>query len=250
MAVEAPFQIKLAGQVIQLRPLHPYLRRYCQGYLAQGEPAFSVALSQADIDFEREKSAREDALEGIPTRRFSDGYLETLAAYRKIALRLLEEDVLLFHGSALAMDGAGYLFTAKSGTGKSTHARLWRERFGDRVVMINDDKPLLQVTNRGVRVWGSPWDGKHRLSTNTSAPLKALCVLSRGADNRIAPITAREAYPTLLQQVYRPPDPAAMEKTLALVDALGASVELYALACNMEPQAALTAWEGMRGERT
>ena len=80
-----------------------------------------MTTSQEDIDFEREKSASEDEVEGIPTRHFSDSYLEELAVYRKIAEKMIDYDTILFHGSVIAVDGIGYLFTAKSGTGKSTH---------------------------------------------------------------------------------------------------------------------------------
>lgn len=73
---------------------------------------------------------------------YSLSYLETLAVYRKIVTRLVFSDILLIHGSAIAVDGKAYLFTAPSGTGKSTHTRMWREYFKDRAVMVNDDKPL------------------------------------------------------------------------------------------------------------
>ncbi|MCC8063595.1 MAG: hypothetical protein LIO70_00740 [Clostridiales bacterium] len=242
-----PLNIELAGCVIGLRPRYPYLQTYCLDYRTDAPAAFTVTATQADIDYEREKSAREDALEGIPVRRFSDDYLETLAVYRKIAVALLDYDTLLFHGSAVAVDGTGYLFTARSGTGKSTHARLWREMFGPRAVMVNDDKPLLKLTPGGVTVYGTPWDGKHRLSTNIAVPLRAICILSRDATNHIAPLTAGAAYPMLLQQAYRPDDPAAMEKTLTLLDRLAGGVALYALGCNMERSAALVAWQGMNG---
>ena len=78
------------------------------------------------------------------------------------------------------MDGQAVLFTAKSGTGKSTHTKLWRDLFGERAVMVNDDKPLLRILKDGVLVCGTPWDGKHRLSTNCALPLKAICILERG----------------------------------------------------------------------
>lgn len=61
-----------------------------------------------------------------------NGRHKKIYKYRKIAEKLVQYDVMLFHGSAVAVDGIGYLFTAKSGTGKSTHTRLWREYFGDR----------------------------------------------------------------------------------------------------------------------
>lgn len=185
-----------------------------------------------------------------------------------------EYDTVLFHGSCVAVDGAGYLFTAKSGTGKSTHTRLWRELLGSRAVMVNDDKPLIHVppvilseaersrrissetvgfftyaqndTERRPLAYGTPWDGKHRLSSNIFVPLKAICILKRAAENRIEPIPAREAYHMLLQQVYRPADPTALAKTLVLLDRLAAAVKLYRLGCNMQPEAARLSYETMR----
>lgn len=171
-------------------------------------------------------------------RSFSESYLETLAVYRKIADKLLDYDTILFHGSAVAVDGVGYLFTAKSGTGKSTHTRLWREMLGERAVMINDDKPLIRVSESGIIVYGTPWDGKHRLSTNIGVPLKALCILERAAENSITGITKSDAYNILVQQVNRPSAPQKLIKTLQLIDRLAENVKLYRIGCNMNPQAA------------
>ena len=200
-----------------------------------------------DVDFEREKSVREDLAEGIPIRHFSDGYLEMLAVYRKIAEKMPEYDTILFHGSCVAVGGIGYLFTAKSGTGKSTHTRLWRELLGERAVMVNDDKPLIRISDSGAVIYGTPWDGKHRLSTNIAASLKALCVLERAEQNTIRQIRAGEAYPILLQQVFRPIDSTAMSKTLTLIDRLAASVSLWRLGCNIEIEAARVAYDAMKG---
>ena len=200
-----------------------------------------------DVDFEREKSVREDLAEGIPIRHFSDGYLEMLAVYRKIAEKMPEYDTILFHGSCVAVGGIGYLFTAKSGTGKSTHTRLWRELLGERAVMVNDDKPLIRISDSGAVIYGTPWDGKHRLSTNIAASLKALCVLERAEQNTIRQIMAGEAYPILLQQVFRPIDSTAMSKTLTLIDRLAASVSLWRLGCNIEIEAARVAYDAMKG---
>jgi hypothetical protein len=236
-----------AGVKVGISSLSPEVHALCADYRAEGVAAFSVTTTRADIDFEREKSAREDAAAGIPVRQYPDGYLETLAVYRKIAERMPEHDTILFHGSCVAVDGAGYLFAAKSGAGKSTHARLWRELLGERAVMVNDDKPLLRLADGGAVACGTPWDGKHRLSANTSVPLKAVCILERAARNAIRPVTAAEAYPLLLQQTYRPMDAAALAKTLALVDRLAASVSFWRLGCNMEPEAAQIAYEAMKG---
>ena len=126
--------------------MYSYIESYCKDYLYNGEGFdYSISINNQDILYEKEKSRKEDIKEGISIREFSDAYLETLAVYRKICRCLLDENVLLLHGSVVSVDGIGYLFTAKSGTGKSTHTRYWREYFKDRAIMINDDKPLLEI---------------------------------------------------------------------------------------------------------
>jgi len=238
------FHIKLAGVVIRIEAIYDYIREYCQEYITEEDAGYTVRIEQTDIDYERERSKTE-AQEGI---EFSDSYLETLAVYRKIAEWMPLHAVILFHGSALAVDGKGYLFTAKSGTGKSTHTGLWRQYLGERVVMINDDKPLLEVTKTGVVVHGTPWNGKHRLSSNRSVPLKAICILTRDSQNHIERITAGEAYAMLLQQCYRPADKLMMQRTLCILDELMRHVAFYRLGCNMESEAARIAYEGMKEE--
>ena len=157
---------------IAVRSLFRDVHDYCAEFHTDAEADFAVETSAEDIAFERTRAAASDAALGRPSRAYTDGYLEELAVYRKIAERLPLYDTVLFHGSALAADGEGYLFTAPSGTGKSTHARLWRELLGDRVVMINDDKPLLRVTEEGVTVYGTPFRGKHGLGGDEQRSVK------------------------------------------------------------------------------
>lgn len=237
---------KIADKIVEVNSIYEEVHEYCSDYQTDLPADYSVNITQTDIDFEREKSAHEDEVEGIPIRHFSDSYLEELAVYRKIAEQMIDFDTVLFHGSVIAVDGAGYLFAAKSGTGKSTHTRLWREYFDDRAIMVNDDKPLLHIGDIGVVAYGTPYNGKHRLGNNISVPLKALCILTRDNDNQIESITREQAYTMLLQQVYRPADILKMAKTLELVDRLADSVKLYRLGCNMDISAAQVAFEGMQ----
>lgn len=239
------FTIELAGRLIGIRSLYPEIHDMCREYLSDRKPEFEIAIVPEDIACERALSDREVRFEGKAPEPFPDSYLETLAVYRKIADRLLAYDTLLFHGSAIAVDGSGYLFTGKSGAGKSTHARLWRELLGERAVMVNDDKPLLKITKDSVIVYGTPWDGKHHLSRNISVPLKAIGCLEQSGENRITELEKSERLPILLQQVYRPRDPGLLLKTLPLVNRLAATVRLYELSCNMEPEAARVAYHGM-----
>ena len=243
------FSIRLANRVIGISAIYDSTRNFCNDYLTEDLPELTVTVTQADVEYERNKSIREAQMEGIAYQNFSDSYLETLAVYRKIADEMLSLDTLLYHGSAIAVDGQCYLFTATSGTGKSTHTRLWRETFGERAVMVNDDKPLLSITDAGVFACGTPWNGKHFLGNNVVLPLKAICILQRGEENRIHPITATEALPMLLQQSYRPSGVQAMVKYMDLVDKLAKGVSFYLLQCNMDPQAALISYEAMSAGR-
>lgn len=236
---------RIADRVVSVSSIYDEVHSYCMDYLTDEEAEYSVSTSQEDIDFERRKSDRENELEGLPVVDHRDSYLEELAVYRRIAEKMLDYDTVLFHGSVIAVDGEGYLFTAKSGTGKSTHTRLWREYFGSRAVMVNDDKPLLRISGGKVTAYGTPYNGKHRLGSNISVPLKAICILTRAAENRIVPISPEQAYPILLQQIYRPADTVKMQKTLALADDLADSVNLFRLGCNMDISAARIAYEGM-----
>lgn len=244
------FAVKMADVSVHIHSVYPEMSRFLRQYLTEEEPELSITMSREDIRREQELDERIRETAGRKPLINSERHLETLAIYRKLAEVLVDKQVLLFHGSAIAVDGEAYLFTARSGTGKSTHARLWRETFGDRAVMVNDDKPLLRIFEDGVRVYGTPWNGKHRLGDNLSAPLKALCILTRAEENHIERITEEDAFPTLYQQCYRIDRPDAMVKTLDLLEELSRHVRLYRLGCNMDPSAALISYNGMQEEET
>ena len=233
------FTIKLLDINIGIECMYDSTRAFCAGYETDEETDFTVSVKQADIEFERGRSIADLGYD------FSDAYLETLAVYRKISEKLPFYDGFLFHSSAIAVDGQAYLFTAKSGTGKSTHTRLWRKYFGDRAVMVNDDKPFIKVADTPL-VYGTPWNGKHRLGSNIYVPIKAICILTRSEDNYIYPISGAEALPMLIQQTYRAYDGAALSKTMTLLDKLIKQVRFYKLGCNMDIEAAKIAYEGMR----
>lgn len=244
----ADFRMQIAGHVGQVRSMFESTPEYFRPYLTQEKPDFSLTVTPEDVVFEREMHLQEALEEGFRIRNFPDTYLERASIQRKFAEQLFDSDTLLFHGSAVAVDGEAYLFTAKSGTGKSTHTRLWRQLFGPRAVMVNDDKPFLRITQTAVLVCGSPWSGKHGLDTNITAPLKGICVLERGPENRIRRITPADALPMLLHQSHRPQDPSRLSKYRELVDALAEKAALWRMECNKDPRAAAVAYEAMCGK--
>lgn len=226
-----------ADLTVHVTHQYEYLTEMCRDYISTRTPDVSIVVSDEDIRREQERS--EEGCTDAP-------YLESLAFYRKLCSWAVSRRVLLFHCSAIAVDGVAYLFAAPSGTGKSTHTALWRRVFGDRAVMINDDKPLLRFDESGVRVYGTPWDGKHRLSTNTSAPVGGICFLARGEQNTIERVTPNEALPRLLGQTFRPDHAEGTAQMLQLAIELTARVPMWLLHCNISEQAAHTAYQAMR----
>lgn len=231
---------RIADKNIRINSIHESVHSLCKDYLINSSDQttvdFKVKTSQDDIDYERTKNKYGE---------YSDGYLETLAVYRKIAEKMIEFDTFLFHGSCIAIDGQGILFTAKSGVGKSTHAKNWCELFGDRVLMVNDDKPLIHVDDNQVTVYGTPYNGKHKRGSNIAVPLKAICIIERDQINLIKSISYKEAFPILLQQTYRSDNKESYASTINLIEKMSKQLNYYNLHCNMDIESARVAYEGI-----
>jgi serine kinase of HPr protein (carbohydrate metabolism regulator) len=241
----ADFKIKVCGFTAQIRNVSNIAKDYFADFLTDENPFFCFTITSEDIEYERKKCISDAEFQKIPYREYSDAFLESIAIQRKITEALFEYNTLLFHGSAIAFDGFAYLFCAKSGTGKSTHTRLWRECFGARATMVNDDKPFVSVRDGAIIIHGSPWNGKHRLGSNISVPLKAICILERGEVNKIEQIPPIKALKMLMQQSSRPQDNEKMGKYLELLDLIAKEVKFYRLECNMDIEAARISFEGM-----
>ena len=257
---ELSFWTKLADEPLWLKVRWPYTFDLFDHYLitpAEADVQEYRALMQEqgldpeqpfqadDADLARVRSySEEENLDGFP-----DAYIESLALYQNITELLLARDVMQFHCSALEMDGRAYLFTAPSGTGKSTHVRLWRQVFGAHVTVINDDKPLVRLQKDGSwRVYGTPYGGKHNLQTNTSQTLCGIVMLERGAENKIERVTPQDAFVTLMAQTYH--SIQTPERILHAMDLVGslANLPVFRLQCNISQQAVQVAYEALKGE--
>lgn len=241
----AEFKIEIAGKVFGVTSLFDSTKDYCRNYLTDRDSDVSITVFPEDLAKEQQFLDEEAREEGMKRRKFTDPFLERTAIQRKVAEHLLAHDTLLFHGSAVAVDGKGYLFTAACGTGKSTHTKFWREVFGGRAVMVNDDKPFLKITETGVLMYGAPWSGKHGLDTNICVPLQGLCLLTRGVENRIAPLAAEAALPMLEHQSCGGELPSLLPAIRQLAAKLSRNVPLWQMACTKDPEAAKIAFEAM-----
>ena len=240
------FVMEIADVPFEVQPIFESTRAYCAAYLTEREAEYQVSVCREELIEEQRLLDLEADEEGLKRRKFSEMFLERSVIQRKVAQMLLEQDVLLMHGSTVAVDGQAYLFTAPCGTGKSTHTRLWREVFGERAVMVNDDKPFLQITSDGVLACGSPWTGKHGLGSNVSFPMKGICILSRGSENRIRLLAPEDAADFLRSQCFVPEDSEQAGRALELLDRLIRMVSLWQMECTKQPEAAITAYQAMK----
>ncbi len=221
---ERHFCISLAGRAVAVDALYTEVYSLCNDYLSDLTPDIQISIDENDLAFEsiETKKARTS---------WNNGYLETLAVYRKISEAMLDFDTFLMHGAVVAAGGEAYMFTAPSGTGKTTHIRKWIENDKDAFV-VNGDKPLIKVTDTRAIACGTPWRGKESLGANVMAPLKAVALMERGEDNAIEEISFGRAFTFLLQQTYRPADADRMRKTLALLSRLNGRVRFFRFVFN------------------
>ena len=235
--------VELVNNKFLVRGKEPGIKHFFKGYESEGEPDFFVTVTNEEIMKEQIANIRGDRW------RLSPDQLELCAIQRRIVSQLSCQGVLLFHGSAICTDGRTYIFTAPSGTGKSTHSRLWREMLRNHdVVMVNDDKPFLKVEHGRVIAYGSPWMGKENLGCNMSAPVEAICSISQGTENVIRNATPDEMYPIFYEQSFRPFDREGTENYLHTLDVLTRSVRLYHLECDVSVEAARLSYETMAGK--
>lgn len=229
---------KIADLIIEVNPKYSNTHRLMKNYeyLGEEEPAITVNVTDEMIAYEKSIS-KED---------FSDTYHEFLAVLRYICLDILKNyKGFFFHCSSLELDGKAYLFTAPSGTGKSTHTSLWREYFGDRVTMINDDKPIIRLVDNEFFIYGTPWQGKSNIGNNIKAPVHAVCVLRQGKENKIEKLNPIEALQLFFDQTERPKDKESMENLLDLFSVFLNKIPVYIMDCTISDEAVVTAYREM-----
>lgn len=230
------FDIRIADLNIRIDNHHPFLEQFCEGYRVDvAVPDIRISVSDEEIQSEMAKGI-------IPFA--SEGYMESIIAYEKISCLLPAFDAFVMHSSVVALDGQAYCFAAKSGVGKSTHIRFWKELYGDRLIVINGDKPIYRFEGDELMAYGTPWCGKEGWNTNTKAPLRALCLLERGDENKIWLVHGFEELEKIMNQFYLPGGGQVdMEKMMDLIDRMIRNVKIYRLSAKNEISAAQKAAE-------
>ena len=212
-------------------------QKLCDAYLTEFEQCdYSFSISQAQLlDESRDNGGAN-----------SKAYLEFIAMNRKLAEWLPLHNAFLLHSALFDVDGVGVAFAAHSGTGKTTHMRLWQNLLGDKMVVVNGDKPIVRFFDDEPTIpyaYGTPWNGKEHLGCNMRTPLKHICFIERSETNFVEPVKKEEVINLIFNQVYMPKDPIAVMNTMQLIDRLLSCCSLWKIHCNMEPKAAEIAYE-------
>ena len=233
-------RILLAGVAVEFDNRYPDLERLCRGYETTLPPELTIRVFREELEEERRRQ----------TEPFSDGYLETVCCYRKAANRLLDRDIFVMHGSVVELDGEGYAFLAPSGVGKTTQTRLWQQHFGQRLRVINGDKPLIRMVHDGeaaqFHAYGTPWQGKEGMGCNACAPLKAVFFLKQSREPGAVPATHAQKVDLLFRQLLMPVEPERMMRLLNMADKLVSSVPFYVLSCDMTEASVLCAYHAVK----
>ena len=230
------FTIKIADIYVKIDNKYSFIERQCAEYIVNIEKC-DLFISVSEEELEQEKS--------VATQEFSPGYIESICCYRKISLEITKFDIFLMHAAVVAVDNEAYAFSAKSGTGKTTHTRLWKELLKDKMYYVNGDKPLIRLIDGIPYAYGTPWCGKEAFQTNTKARLKALCCVERGEHNSITELPKQNVLVRVIHQILIPDNEEQASKTFELLDQTINNIDTYVLKCNMDLDAAKLSYSTM-----
>lgn len=224
--------IKLSDLNVKIEYKSDYIKTLCKDYLSK--------FDTADICVKHDENSILKEKEVLPSMSYQS--CESNCIHRSIAENLPQFNRLVFHGAAIEYGGKAYIFTAPSGTGKTTHICLWKKYLGDSVKIINGDKPIIKA-DTSCTVYGTPWCGKEGYQQNSSAQIGAICVLKQSKTNSIKRIDNSQALGHLMHQVYMPQSPDALSLTLALIGKLIENVPIYLLECDISETAFKTSYQ-------
>ena len=174
--------------------------------------------SLIDAEYERLQISNND-IESLES-------VEMILIQRLIAEMLPNYNAFLLHGAAIAVNNETYIFSARSGTGKTTHIQHWLEKI-DNACVVNGDKPYILINEKGAFACGTPWCGKEKMGTNTIQPIRSIVFMERSIENRMEKVDFKTALPRLLEQTYHPVDAVQMKKMLKLLLKLKNLVTFY-----------------------
>ncbi|MGN0181966.1 MAG: hypothetical protein ACI4DP_06100 [Candidatus Ornithomonoglobus sp.] len=225
----------IAGIIVDMNVRYPRLRNQSRAYEYHGDRETNVQI-RLDDEFYQQRL--------IENPHLDYEMIEYIWMGSEFYNALVHFNGMLLHSSCVVYNGEAYLFSAPCGTGKSTHTQIWLKRFPGAYI-LNDDKPAIRLTDKGVYAFGTPFSGKTSQNVNAYAPIKGICVIGRDTTNHIEPIESDDALFNIMNQTVRPVGEEEMGKMLTTLDTVLKQVPVYRLYCNMELEAAEVSYNGM-----
>lgn len=230
---------KIADFIIDFKNISKSAESFLKNYSCSDTPQFVIELTSDDIEHAY-------TVTDIPQTPLQ---AEFTALYTKLISTIPLYDALFFHASLIEVHGVGVAFTALSGTGKSTHTRLWKQLLGKKVEIINGDKPIIRFIDGNPYGYGTPWCGKEGWGKNAKTPIKHICFIERSLENCCEKITPQTALENIFNQIFIPKDPAAAFNTLSLIDKIFKETDIWVIKCNTDIEAAKIAYNTIFKEK-
>lgn len=228
----------IADLVTEYTPRYDYFNLFIEKFKYNGKRSTNINLSVS-----------QDYIDDVYKRMNEGknfGYAESFAVGNIFFKSAIRFKTMMIHSSALVINDGAYLFAGKSGVGKSTHTKLWKRAFGDKISIINDDKPAVRVFDKDAVAYGTPFDGGSGIAENTSAPLKAIVFIERGEFNSVRIPTSDELINCLYSSTVHMLNASSAKLMLDNIDALvNSNAKFYILTCNTDISAAYTAYNAI-----
>ena len=222
---------EIAGLKVEMEPRFGRLTKQCEGYRSSGTPVMTLM-----------PDPRDEAQVQVPTQEEREYILHSAAFCREI----IQHGRFFLHASGVVCGGEAFLFSGPSGTGKSTHTALWQKLYPG-IQILNDDKPVIWPEKGKISAWGTPFSGRTDLQINRGVPVKGICFLKQGRENRIRPVTGAEALALLLNNTWRPRSNPGMSLLLDMMEQVVTETHVYELCCTEDPEAARLSYTVMKG---
>lgn len=228
-------KLNVADLIVEFSPRYDVMKSRVKQYVYEGEeePQITINLSeQFFLDRQKENPHLPLAeVEGI----FTGAYFYN---------ELVKFGGVMLHASCVQYENYAYLFSADSGTGKSTHTHLWLKKFPTAEI-LNDDKPAIRYIDGKFYAFGTPWSGKNDESINTKTEIAGITFLSRSEKNEIERVESNTVTIDFLNQTVRPKNKSCMLQFMETLDKILTGVPFYRLKCNMSPEAVETSYNMM-----
>ncbi len=235
--VVALFFMNLCGLNVQVNNIYEEFRKRAKDYI----------IEETEPDIVLEVTKDEILAELLRDPRFGEAYHEGAILFGKVCREILKHNAFFLHSAVVEYEGKGYLFTGRSGAGKSTHALLWQEVF-PKSVIINADKPMIKRCHDGFYAYGTPWCGKEGINKNASVKICGAFFIEQAEGNSIKEMDKKEVLEKIFSRTNYMREPELNLLMTGLLSEFVEKVPFYLLECDISHEAVKTAYNAINSE--